>query len=248
MVTPSGIFRLPRKEPCMAAVVIALFAVTLHFFSASLAPEGVYAGSSLVRIPDAPALPEPPPSDNALLAKGKFLVASRTIDDPRFQETVILLIGYNATAGATGLIINRPTKVRLAEILPSVQGLKKRSDIVYYGGPVESQQMFMLIRSDEKLEESENVFVNVYVSMSMHTLESMIGAHKTQKQLRVYGGYAGWLPGQLNREVAYGDWYIVDADADSIFKKKSSEIWRDLILRSSAIEVWRYDKDEGSSS
>jgi putative transcriptional regulator len=160
---------------------------------------------------------------------------------------VVLLISYDAT-GATGLIINRPTRVPLAKILPLVKGLKKRPDVIHYGGPVENQRMFMLIRSDEKPDESDNVFVNVYVSISAKTLERMIGAHKTQKQFRVYSGYAGWLPEQLKREVWRGDWYIVNADADSIFEKKSSDIWRELNGRSSAIEVWRHNKDDKSRS
>jgi putative transcriptional regulator len=229
------------------AVIATAFAVAFLLSQAGLAPAGMHAGSSPVRTFDSLALPEPHPCGDALPAKAKFLVARQTIADPRFQETVVLLIGYDA-AGATGLIINRPTKVPLAEILPGVQGLKKRSDVVYYGGPVESQRMLMLIRSDEKLEESDNVFANVYVSTSRKTLERMIGAHKTQKQLRVYSGYARWITGQLNREIMRGDWYIVSADADSIFEKKSSEIWRELILRSSAIEVWRHDNDERSNS
>ena len=227
----------------VGAVIATVFVVDLALLPAGLAPAGVHAGLFPVRTMDAPALPETHPYSDALLAKGKFLVASHTIADPRFQETVVLLIAYDAT-GATGLIINRPTKVPLAEMLLSVPGLKKRSDSVYYGGPVEGQRMLMLIRSDVKLEESDNVFLNVYVSMSRNTLERMIGAHKTQKQLRVYSGYAGWFPGQLNREVSRGDWHIVNADADSIFEKKSSGIWRELILRSSSIEVWEHDKDK----
>jgi putative transcriptional regulator len=230
----------------VAAVIVTVVAIGLALFPAGLAPAGVHVGLSPVRTRDAPALPFHPYGD-ALPAKGKFLVASRAIADPRFQETVVLLIGCN-DAGATGLIINRPTKVPLAEMLLSVPGLKKRSDVIYYGGPVEGQRVLMLIRSHEKLEEADNVFMNVYVSMSRNTLERMIGAHKTQKQLRVYAGYAGWLPGQLNREVSRGDWYILNADADSIFEKESSEIWRKLILRSSAIEVWKHDNDERSTS
>jgi len=220
MAMSAEIFRSMRKALFIVATVIAaVISVCLPLFPADLAPAGVHAGSSPLRTLATPALPEPHPYSDALLAKGRFLVASRTIADPRFQETVVLLIGYGAD-GATGLIINRPTKMPLAEILPPVQGLKKLTDVVYYGGPVENQRILMLIRSNEKLEESDNVFVNVYVSISRKTLERMIGTHKTQKQLRVYSGYAGWLPGQLSREVSHGDWYIVNADADSIFEKK----------------------------
>ncbi len=66
---------------------------------------------------------EPDPF-SVLPAKGKFLVATRNLIDPRFQETVVLLIDYSSK-GATGLIINRPTDVPLLEVLPSVPGLKK---------------------------------------------------------------------------------------------------------------------------
>jgi putative transcriptional regulator len=248
MAMPSGNFRSMRKgQFIIAAVIAAVFVADLALLPAGVAPAGVKAGLFPVRTIDVPALTEPRPSDDAILGKGKFLVASSTIADPWFHETVVLLIGYDST-GAAGLIINRPTKVPLAEMLTSVPGLKKRSDVIYYGGPVESQRMFMLIRSDEKLEESDNVFLNVYVSMSRNTLERMIAARKTQKQLRVYSGYAGWLPGQLNREILRGDWYIVDADADTIFEKKESEVWRELILRSTSIEVWKHDNDERSCS
>jgi putative transcriptional regulator len=247
MVIPSANFRSRRKTLfTVAAAIVTAVAIGLPLFPAGLAPAGVHVALHPAGTREAPALPYHPYSD-ALPAKGKFLVASRTIADPRFQETVVLLIGYDE-AGATGLIINRPSKVPLAEMLMPVPGLKKRSDVIYYGGPVEGHRILMLIQSPEKLEEADKVFTNVYVSASRNMLERMIGAHKTQKQLRVYAGYAGWLPGQLNREVSRGDWYILNADADSIFEKESSEIWRELILRSSAIEVWKHDNVERSTS
>ncbi len=248
MAIPSGIFRSVRNAPLLVAAVIAtVFAVGVPLFPAGMTPARAHAGSSPVRALDAPELPDSRPYGDALPAKGKFLVASRNIVDPQFQETVVLIISYDA-ASVTGLIINQPTKVHLAKILPPVQGLKTRSDVLYYGGPVENQRIFMLIRSDEKQEESDNVFLNVYVSISRKVLERMIGTHKSQKQFRVYSGYAGWLPEQLNREVSHGDWYIVNADADTVFKKKSSDMWRELVRRGSAIEVWRHNKEKRSSS
>jgi putative transcriptional regulator len=231
----------------LAAVIATVFAVGLPLFRAGVAPAGVPAGLSPVRTPVTPTLPLPDPYGDALPAKGKFLVASHDMADPRFRETVVLLIGYDAS-GATGLIINRPSKVPLAEIFPSIPGIKKRSDVFYYGGPVEGQRILMLIRSPEKPDESDKVFANVYFSMSRNTLKSVIDAHKPQKQLRVYSGYAGWLPGQLKREIAHGDWNIINGDADSIFEKESSEIWPELIRRSTAIEVWKHGNDERSES
>jgi putative transcriptional regulator len=221
----------------------ALFAVVI---AAALAtsPAFIHAGEGVgvlpVRMPDAPASTEPDPF-SVLPAKGKFLVATRNLIDPRFQETVVLLIDYSSK-GATGLIINRPTQVPLLEILPSVRGLKKQT-LVYYGGPVEGYRMLMLIQSNEKPVESASVFGNVYVSSSKNTLEHL-AADKKGRQFRIYAGYAAWSSGQLDREVAQGDWLVVLADARSVFEKKSTEIWRELLQRGSAIQVWKQDEHD----
>ncbi len=245
MIMPSGNSRSMQKTGRIVASVIALaFVLGLAFVPSGLAPSAVQA--SLLPTPkiNPPAMTDP--DGDTLLSRGKFLVARSTIADIRFQETVILLIGYNPS-GATGLIINRPTKVPLADMLTTIPELKKRSDIVYYGGPVENERMFMLIRSDEKVEEADNLFSNVYVSMNRKTLDRMIDTRKPQKQFHVYSGYAGWYAGQLDREVLRGDWYVVSADADTIFEKKSSEIWRELFDRSSEIQVRNHKRVPGLS-
>ena len=224
-----------RKAPFITIVIAAALVSALAFFPAGTEQARANTGLSTVSRPPAQAQPEP--FREELPARGKFLVAGRNLVDPRFRETVVLLIDYNAE-GAAGLIINRPTEVPVAEVLPLVPGIKERADVVYYGGPVEGHRMLMLIRSGEKPEESGRVFGNVYVSASRNTLERMLGSHKTEKQLRIYAGYAGWMPRQLDWEVSRGDWLIVSADAGSIFEKKSSEIWRELFQRGSAIQVW----------
>ncbi len=226
-----------RKALFIAVGVAAAIVIFSALFSAGTEPARANTGLSPVSKPNAPAMPEPDPFSDDMPAKGKFLVASPNMVDPRFEETVVLLIDYSAE-GAAGLIINRPTKVPLAEVLPSVPGLKDRAGVVYYGGPVEGHRMLMLIRSGEKPEESGRVFGNVYVSASMGTLEHMIRSHKTDRELRLYAGYAGWMARQLDWELSKGDWIVMSADAGSIFEKKSSEIWRELYQRGSAIQVW----------
>jgi putative transcriptional regulator len=226
-----------QKALFLSTAMALMFSVAPAFFSAGTEPARASTGLFPVSKPDAFSMPEPDPFSDELPGKGKFLVAGRNLADPRFQETVILLIEYS-TEGAAGLIINRPTKVPIAEVLPSMPGLKERTDVVYYGGPVEGHRMLMLIRSGEKPEGSGRVFGNVYVSASMDTLARMLGSHKTERQFRMYAGYAGWMPRQLDWELSRGDWLIVSADAGSIFEKKSSEIWRELFHRGSAIQVW----------
>jgi len=227
--------------PRQKALFIGFVVIALWLVAAALLPAGpMQAGAQVsllsVRKPAAPVMPGRELFTVSSPAKGNFLVASRRLVDPRFQETVVLLISYDE-GGAVGVIINRPTEVRLVDLLPSVQGLKNRTDVVYYGGPVEGHRMLMLIRSGEKPEESGRMFGDVYFSSSKNTLESMLKSHKTAKQLRVYAGYAGWMPQQLDGEVLRGDWLIVRADARSIFEKKPSEVWPELIRRGAEIQV-----------
>jgi putative transcriptional regulator len=162
------------------------------------------------------------------LAKGRFLVASRHLGDPNFSKTVILLIDYNQN-GAIGVVINRPTEVQVSTLLPDIQGLKKRNDLVYLGGPVATNQMLLLVRSTSQPEGSLNVFEDVYTIPSQTVFQQMID---TGARFRAYVGYAGWAPSQLDFEVSRGDWYIVQADPATVFDKAASEIWPELIQRS----------------
>jgi putative transcriptional regulator len=169
----------------------------------------------------------------AELSKGRFLVAGRSITDPRFSETVVLLLDYGVQ-GAVGLIINRPSEVRLSRVFPEIKGMERRSDTLYFGGPVGPNQMFMLIRSTGQPEESYHVVKDIYVSGSRAVLQEMTGGAGTEKKFQVYAGYSGWAAQQLEREVARGDWYVMQADAESIFDKEPSEIWPELFRRGSA--------------
>lgn len=168
------------------------------------------------------------------LAKGKFLVASRDLIDPNFSETVVLLIDYD-WHGAMGLVINRPSEVRLSTVLPGMEGLQQRTDTIYIGGPVARSQMLLLLRSDNQPQGSRHVFEDIYASSSRTVLQRMIdGAHGTGR-FRVYAGHAGWAPGQLDREVSRGDWHVLQADAETIFDMAPSEIWPELIRRSTVL-------------
>ncbi len=221
----------------LTAVIVAAFPAIPpgHSFTGPLLP-GPGDIHRLSRKPGPAPLPEPDQFD-AELSKGKFLVASRKLGDPRFQETVVLLISHRHL-GAVGLIINRPTRLSLAEAFPDVPALTKRTDALYFGGPVEGRQALLLIRSPGNPGESERVFDGVYVSSSMAVLSRMIDRRRTGRHFRVYAGYAGWSPGQLEREVRRGDWHVVRADAKTIFEKKAGNIWPEMILRSTELHVW----------
>lgn len=166
------------------------------------------------------------------LAKGKFLVASRRLRDPNFKETVVLLIDYGRD-GAMGLVINRPTEVKLATVFPDIEELKERKDTIYVGGPVAVNQLLMLVRTPKLPEESQQVTQDVYISSSWKVLERLMKNAAKDERFRIFAGYAGWAPNQLDFEMARGDWHVLKADAETVFDKEPSAIWQELILRAS---------------
>ena len=93
--------------------------------------------------------------------------------------------------------------------------------------------MFMLVRSSAKPEDSRHVFQDVYVSGSKTLLRRMVDKGESGKRFHVFAGYAGWAPQQLDREVALGGWHVMPADAETIFEKEPSQIWPELIRRTS---------------
>lgn len=166
------------------------------------------------------------------LARGMFLIASRRLVDPNFSQSVVLLLEYDSK-GALGLIVNRPTEVTLTDLLPDVDVLKERSDVVYVGGPVSKNRIVLLMRSDEHPRESGRVFADTYVSSSMETLEHAVALAEEGATFHAYVGYAGWGPGQLDNEVERGDWHITPAEEAIVFDRASEEIWPELIEKNS---------------
>jgi putative transcriptional regulator len=146
---------------------------------------------------------------------------------------VVLLLDY-APGGAMGLIINRPSEVKLSTLLPEMEELQQRGDRVYFGGPVAINQMLMLIRSATQPDDSRRILEDTFVSASPKVLEQMVEDAGKGEEFRVYAGYAGWGPGQLDGEVVRGDWFVMSADSRTVFDKAPAEMWPELIRRFSA--------------
>jgi putative transcriptional regulator len=164
------------------------------------------------------------------LAQGKFLVASRQLLDPNFRETVVLLIRYGPE-GAMGLVINRPVQLKLSRVLPDVKELDRSKETLHLGGPVEPNRVLLLVRSAKPPEASMPVFGDVFLSSSQKVLQRLIKKPGKDERFRIYAGYAGWAPKQLESEFDRGHWHVLKADTNTLFDKKPSEIWQELIQR-----------------
>ncbi|MFQ5441165.1 MAG: YqgE/AlgH family protein [Thermodesulfobacteriota bacterium] len=133
-----------------------------------------------------------------------------------FSGSIIFLIDYG-WHGAMGLVINRPTKVELSMALPDLKGLKGRPDKVYWGGPVETNRVTVLFRSERRVEGADHVFRDIYVSSNLEVLERIVAGGKGTGVFRVYGGYAGWAPRQLEGEITRGGWRVMGGDEAAVF-------------------------------
>jgi putative transcriptional regulator len=164
------------------------------------------------------------------LGAGKLLVASRSLGDPNFAETVVLLVHYNAE-GVVGLILNRRTNVPLSRVLEGLKAAKDRSDPVYLGGPVETPAVFALLQSPAKVEGAEQIFGGVYLISTKTLFEQTISARPDPGVFHVYLGYAGWTNEQLRKEVELGAWFIFQADARTVFNANPDSLWSQMIRK-----------------
>jgi len=164
------------------------------------------------------------------LSVGSFLVASRSLLDPNFNQTVVLLLDYSEK-GALGVIINRPTQVELGEMMSDLEGAWEGAGTVWVGGPVAHWQMVLLIRSKAALEGAERVFEDVHFTASRLVLEQVL---QSETEFRTYAGYAGWGAGQLEGEIDRGSWHVLPGDPEMVFDKAPLELWRELITRGEA--------------
>jgi len=157
---------------------------------------------------------------------GTFLIAARGMQDPNFAQTVVLLIDYDAQ-GAFGLIIDRPTRYTLAELWPEIAGMEAHS--VYFGGPVFPNRLLFLLRSNDAPQDMRRVIPGVHLGSDELTLKRIIA--KGEEEFRTYAGYSGWGAGQLDNEIARGDWHIIPGESRFIFDSQPAEVWDELIQR-----------------
>ena len=171
------------------------------------------------------------------LKQGVFLVAKPELIDPNFLHTVILLVSYGKD-GAMGLIINRPTKITIQQAIPDIKEPKNASSNIYFGGPVNRNNLFALFTSDKKPDDAKNAIGKVYFSGSKDVILSLLKSEDKKNKVRIYAGYAGWLPNQLEFEISRGSWKIIEASEEMIFSDYPENIWPSIFKRPEEIMTW----------
>lgn len=170
---------------------------------------------------------EPPPKP------GFLLVASRSLADPRFRETV-LLVTRNRHSGPIGIIVNRPGELTLDTLFPSYPAAKNFK--LFTGGPVNPKNISYLFRGNENAAGTLKVSGRVYLSYNMALLGELLSGTRTHSGLRVVNGLAAWAPGQLENEIARGDWHVLPVSDEVIFDRPPADIWPELFRKATATD------------
>ena len=153
--------------------------------------------------------------------KGRILLATPPLEDPNFDRTVIYVLEHH-DEGALGLVLNRPSPEELGDALRAWAEMQSDPSLVFVGGPVEPDALIAIARVREPLpplaeDEDENDTHLAPLSGDLASADlaaDPIDVIDTISALRVFRGYAGWGPGQLDGEIEAGAWLVLDPDPD----------------------------------
>ena len=169
--------------------------------------------------------------------KDHFLIATKKINDDRFKKTVIVMLESDKD-GAWGLVINKPMgSLPIAVLIdPLLNTLEEREKLynvnipVFWGGPVETKNIFIL-HSNEYQSSSTNNYGIISISQDYDILFD-IAKNKGPENSLVILGYSGWGDGQLEGEMERDHRILSDLDLNIIFNKESSRKWKEAYKKS----------------
>ena len=168
------------------------------------------------------------------LETGHVLVAAPRLHDPNFARGVVLVCALDE-AGALGLLLDRPTAEPAARHLDAWERCLSPPALVFVGGPVQPETAVGLVRVTEGFHHE--AFSPVVPGFGLFDLE--VGPVEGVMGARVFSGYAGWGPGQLEAEVAAGDWFVVDAEPEDPLTTEPMRL-RSRVLRRQGLPLALY--------
>lgn len=176
-------------------------------------------------------------------------MATPPLDDPNFDRTVVFMIEHDDD-GAIGVVLNR-----YDEFAPGIEVLAIGLDTVdawlpllaeparlHSGGPVGDDSLIALGSSRSAAVPGWTLEGGTVGTVDLTTLPADTGA--AYEQLRIFRGYSGWSPGQLEAEVDAGAWMVFDACIDDIFSTAPTELWRNVVRRQGGRLAWYADSPD----
>jgi putative transcriptional regulator len=166
---------------------------------------------------------------------GRLLVASPLLGDPNFERSVVLLVDHDEE-GALGVVLNRPTGLDVVAVVPAWGDYTTGPALVFKGGPVGEDSALALgalagAGAQADAEEPDG-FRRVFGSLGLVDLDAEPAVLAGElRAVRVFAGYAGWGPGQLEDELADDAWFVVESLPGDPFVDAPDRLWRDVLRR-----------------
>lgn len=158
--------------------------------------------------------------------KGQLLLSDPRLRDPDFRHTVVL-VGEHNEEGALGVVLNRPMRLTVGEGFPALVPLLGGEGILHRGGPVQPEGAVLVGEFTDPVHADIPVFGRV--GFLVGDVEPSVRPHL--QRARLFAGYAGWGPGQLEGELAGGGWIVHPARADDVFTEAPEGLWHEVMRR-----------------
>jgi putative transcriptional regulator len=160
-----------------------------------------------------------------VLHAGMFLISTPSLEDTTFDKVVIFIAEHNSK-GAMGFIINQLFEKTFNELVEFKQSMPFA---IYAGGPVENDKLFFIHQRPDLIAEGTAISNAIYLGGNFkQAVASINNTTLLQNDIKLFIGYCGWDPNQLEEEIAEGSWQIVDVDKETIFTTKVTSLWDEL--------------------
>ena len=158
--------------------------------------------------------------------RGHLLISSGGLYDPNFRHTVVLIGEHNAE-GALGVVLNRALNVTVEDAVPALGELVGPGEPLYQGGPVQQDNPVLLA----ELNSPDLVDVLAFGSVGFLVGDVSEDIRPSLVRARVYAGYSGWGPGQLEAEMAMDSWIVEPAREEDVFTDAPDLLWSRVLKR-----------------
>lgn len=158
--------------------------------------------------------------------RGNLLVASPVLLDPNFERTVVLITEHT-DEGAMGIVLNRPSDTSAAEVIPELAEIAGEEP-VYVGGPVQPDAIVLLAEFSDPDKAAWIVVADVGLAGAEAELGDLAAA---VRRGRLYAGYSGWGPAQLDAELELDSWIVEPPLPAELFPDRPDDLWSDVLER-----------------
>ncbi|HXE99554.1 MAG TPA: YqgE/AlgH family protein [Solirubrobacterales bacterium] len=158
--------------------------------------------------------------------RGKLLIASPALVDPNFARTVVFITEHNEE-GAMGIVLNRPSETSVDSVVPELAEIAG-GEPVYVGGPVQPEALVLLADFSDPEAAAWIVVADVGLASADVDLDELA---ETVRRGRVYAGYSGWGPGQLEEEMEIDSWIVEAPLPAELFPEDPATLWSDVLAR-----------------